>query len=306
MKARIIDLKSTNPYKNVASEYAYYTNLDKDQVIFLLWQNSPCVVMGRNQNAYQELDLEFINKENILPVRRFTGGGAVYHDLGNLNFTFISSQKNKDMDKWMAIVLKALEKSKIRGKLDGRNDLTVDGKKFSGMAFIEDEEKFMVHGTLMVDLDLNVLEKCLTPDISKFTGKGIKSVRSRVCNLKDLDKDLDIETLKKNLIETFKDFYPSSQEEIHQDQAGELATYKKISEDEWIYGKNEKAHIERRYYHKNKPLDFEFWIENDIIKVIEVYSDSLDLKALDGLKSSLEGEKYSQIHIEEKINKYMK
>lgn len=93
MKARIIDLKSTNPYKNVASEYAYYTNLDQDQVIFLLWQNSPCVVMGRNQNAYQELDLEYMSKENILPVRRFTGGGAVYHDLGNLNFTFISSQK---------------------------------------------------------------------------------------------------------------------------------------------------------------------------------------------------------------------
>ena len=306
MKARIIDLKSTNPYKNVASEYAYYTNLDQDQVIFLLWQNSPCVVMGRNQNAYQELDLEYMSKENILPVRRFTGGGAVYHDLGNLNFTFISSQKNKDMDKWMDIVLKALEKSNIRGKLDGRNDLTVDGKKFSGMAFIEDEAKVMVHGTLMVDLDLSVLGKCLTPDISKFTGKGIKSVRSRVCNLKDLDKDLEIKDLKENLIESFKAFYPSAKKEDHQTIEGEEDIYKKISADEWIFGKNEKAHIEKRYYHKNKPLDFEIWIENDIIKAIEVYSDSLDLKALDGLKSSLEGEKYSQIHIEEKINKYMK
>lgn len=306
MKARIIDLESTNPYKNLASEYAYYTNLKEDEVIFLLWQNSPCVVMGRNQNVYQELDLEYINKEAILPVRRFTGGGAVYHDLGNLNFTFISSMKNKDMDKWMAIVLGALEKSNIRGKLDGRNDLTVDGKKFSGMAFIEDDEKFMVHGTLMVDLDLSVLEKCLTPDISKFTGKGIKSVRSRVLNLKDLDKDLDINTLKENLIASFKDFYPLSKEEAHQLQDGEIETYKKISEDQWIFGKNEKAHIERRYYHKDKPLDFEFWIENDIIKNVKVYSDSLDLKALEALKSSLEGEKYSKIHIEEKINKYMK
>lgn len=306
MKARIIDLESTNPYKNLASEYAYYTNLKEDEVIFLLWQNSPCVVMGRNQNVYQELDLEYINKEAILPVRRFTGGGAVYHDLGNLNFTFISSMKNKDMDKWMAIVLGALEKSNIRGKLDGRNDLTVDGKKFSGMAFIEDDEKFMVHGTLMVDLDLSVLEKCLTPDISKFTGKGIKSVRYRVLNLKDLDKDLDINTLKENLIASFKDFYPLSKEEAHQLQDGEIETYKKISEDQWIFGKNEKAHIERRYYHKDKPLDFEFWIENDIIKNVKVYSDSLDLKALEALKSSLEGEKYSKIHIEEKINKYMK
>lgn len=306
MKTRIIDMKSTNPYKNVASEYSYYSSLKEDELIFLLWQNSPCVVIGRNQNIYQEIDLEFIRDENILPVRRFTGGGAVYHDLGNLNFTFIASQKNKDMDKWLEIILSALEKSHIRAKLDGRNDLTADGKKFSGMAFIEDDEKFMVHGTLMVDLDLSILVKCLTPDISKFTGKGIKSVKSRVCNLKVLNQDLTVESLKTNLILSLKEFYPNAKEENQEIQNGEDEVYKKITSTSWVYGKNEKAHIEKRSYHKEKPLDFEIWIDNDIITAIEIFSDSLDLIALESLKNSLVGQKYSQLKLEEKIEKYMK
>lgn len=305
MNCRIIDLRSTSPYENVASEYYYYSTINEDDIVFLLWQNSPCVVMGRNQNIYQELDLEYIKKNDILPVRRFTGGGAVYHDLGNLNFTFISSQKNKDIDKWMQIILKALEYSNIRAKLDGRNDLTVDGKKFSGMAWIEDDDKYMVHGTLMVDLDLSVLIKCLTPDISKFTGKGIKSVKSRVINLKELDKKLEVETLKNNLIRSFKKFYPSARKDRYIEQKEQREIFYKIIQDEWIYGKNEKAQIEKRYYYKNKPLDFEIWIENDIINKIKIYTDSLDLKALDKLKSSLLGEKYSQIQIEERIKKYI-
>lgn len=302
----IIDLESTNPYKNIATEYAYYQAIEEDDLIFLLWQNSPCVVMGRNQNAYRELDISYMKKEDILPVRRFTGGGAVYHDLGNLNFTFISSQKTKDMAKWMDIILKSLGKVGLRAKLEGRNDLTIDGKKFSGMAFIEDNDKFMVHGTLMVDLDLTKLSKCLTPDISKFTGKGIKSVKSRVCNLKDIRKDLTIKDLKENLILSFKEVYPEARENSYSPSKKEEDIYKKISSNTWIFGKNEKAQIEKRYYHQAKPLDFEIWIDDDIIDEIKIYSDSLDIRAIENLKESLLGQNYSKADIDEEIRKYMK
>lgn len=305
MNCRIIDLKSTNPYKNVASEYYYYSTIGEDDIVFLLWQNSPCVVIGRNQNIYQELDLEYITKNKIFPVRRFTGGGAVYHDLGNLNYTFISNQKNKDMKKWMQIILKALEYSNIRAKLDGRNDLTIDDKKFSGMAWIEDDNKFMVHGTLMVDLDLSVLIQCLTPDISKFTGKGIKSVKSRVINLKELDENLKVETLKNNLIKSLKNFYPLAKTESHINSKEEKEIFHKITSNDWIYGKNEKAQIEKRYYYNNKPLDFEMWIDSDIINKVKIYTDSLDLKGIEELKSNLVGEKYSQIQIQKRIKKYI-
>lgn len=306
MTSKIIELKSTNPYKNLASEYAYYQALEKDDIIFLLWQNSSCVVMGRNQNIYREVDLSFLKEKNILPVRRFTGGGAVYHDLGNLNFTFISSKENKSMDKWMEIILDALNASGIKAKLDGRNDLIVKGKKISGMAWLEDDKKFMIHGTLMVDLDLEMLVKSLTPDMTKFTGKGIKSVRSRVCNLKEINPDLSIKILKENLVLAFKKAYPNALEKDHQINTLEEKTYQKISKKDWIYSKNEKAGIRRRYYHQNKPFDFEFWIKNDIIYKVSIYSDSLDLAGIDRLKSYLIGKNYSQTQIKNAINEYIK
>ncbi|WP_419773142.1 lipoate--protein ligase family protein, partial [Helcococcus kunzii] len=112
MKSRVITLDSNDVYKNIAQEYKYFLEL-KDEVILLLWQNSPSVIMGRNQNVYRELDLEYIKSTEINIARRFTGGGAVYHDLGNLNFTIISPQKYKDIELWMEIVQTALSKLHI-------------------------------------------------------------------------------------------------------------------------------------------------------------------------------------------------
>ena len=192
MDDKIVILDSKNPYINISREYSYFENLQNDELFFLLWQNEPCVIMGRNQNIYNELNLDYIKKENILPVRRFTGGGSVYHDLGNLNFTFISSQKNKKMDARMDIILNALNKEGIEAEKKGRNDILSNGKKISGMARLEDEEKILIHGTLMVDLDLRKLSNCLTPDISKFNGKGIKSIKSRVVNLNQLNSSITI------------------------------------------------------------------------------------------------------------------
>lgn len=303
MKSVIIDLDSNNPYENVASEYDYYQNLNEDEIIFLLWQNSPCVVMGRNQNIFNELDLEYIAKNKISPVRRFTGGGCVYHDLGNLNFTFIASQKNKNLNLWIQIILDALKASGINAKKEGRNDLLCDGKKFSGMAWIEDEEKYMIHGTLMINLDLSVLSKCLTPDFTKFIGKGIKSVKSRVCNLKDINENINIENLKENLINSFIAAYPNTIIKDPEKSISQQKICKIIQENEWIYGKNEKAQLQKTYYVDNKPINLDIWIENDIINKLEIYTDSLNLKNVDELKASLVGKKYLDAQIDKTIKK---
>ena len=301
MDAKIVILNSTNPYTNIAREYSYYKNLSKDELVFLLWQNKPCVVMGRNQNIYSELDLEFIKDNKIDPVRRFTGGGCVYHDLGNLNFTFISSQKNKDLDTWMKIILYALRKEGIDAQIKGRNDLLSKGKKFSGMAWLEDEDKYMIHGTLMLDLDLSVLSQCLTPDISKFVGKGIKSVKSRVVNLKDLNPFITVQSLKDSLVKSFKDIYQNAKILEHITSDDEIQTYKNLTSKEWIFGKNEKAQIQKKFIINDKPLLFDIFIDNDIINKVNIYSDSLDLKKIDDVKTLLKKRKYNDLNFEEVI-----
>lgn len=298
MESKIVILNSINPYTNIAREYSYYENLQSDEMYFILWQNEPCVVIGRNQNIYQELDLVYMKQQGILPVRRFTGGGGVYQDLGNLNFTFISNQKSKALDTWMCILLNALKKKGIEAEKSGRNDLLVDGKKVSGMAWLEDEEKFLFHGTFMVDLDLTKLSKALTPDMSKFIGKGIKSVKSRVVNLKEISPLITVERLKSSLIEALKEKYPNAKLMKHTVHLDELAICELLKSKEWIFGKKEKAQIQRILTVEGKPLSLDMTICHDSIENVEVYTDCLDLNKIEKIKSTLIGKVYSNLNIE--------
>ena len=301
MDDKIVILDSKNPYINISREYSYFENLQNDELFFLLWQNEPCVIMGRNQNIYNELNLDYIKKENILPVRRFTGGGSVYHDLGNLNFTFISSQKNKKMDARMDIILNALNKEGIEAEKKGRNDILSNGKKISGMARLEDEEKILIHGTLMVDLDLRKLSNCLTPDISKFNGKGIKSIKSRVVNLNQLNSSITISSLKCSLIESFKKEYPEAKSISHNQYPDEISIYQMLISKDWIFGRKEKAQIQRTLKVEGRPLIIDIDIDNDIIKNIDIYTDSLDLEKIEKTKIKLIGKEYKNIIIEDII-----
>ena len=301
MDDKIVILDSKNPYINISREYSYFENLQNDELFFLLWQNEPCVIMGRNQNIYNELNLDYIKKENILPVRRFTGGGSVYHDLGNLNFTFISSQKNKKMDARMDIILNALNKEGIEAEKKGRNDILSNGKKISGMARLEDEEKILIHGTLMVDLDLRKLSNCLTPDISKFNGKGIKSIKSRVVNLNQLNSSITISSLKSSLIESFKKEYPEAKSISHNQYPDEISIYQMLISKDWIFGRKEKAQIQRTLKVEGRPLIIDIDIDNDIIKNIDIYTDSLDLEKIEKTKIKLIGKEYKNIIIEDII-----
>ncbi|MDO5715917.1 MAG: lipoate--protein ligase [Tissierellia bacterium] len=301
MQVKILVLDTINPYLNISREYNYYSNLKDDEIIFLLWQNEPCVVIGRNQNIYREIDLEFIAQNNIVPLRRFTGGGSVYHDLGNLNFTFISSQKNKNVDCWINIILNALRKEGIKAQLRGRNDLLFKGKKISGMAWLEDEKKFLIHGTLMVDLDLTKLSKCLTPDRSKFKGKGIKSVKSRVLNLKELNPCISVESLKHHLIKAFKEIYSDARMIRPKEYPDEEKISKMLKSEHWIFGKREKAQIQRVLKIEGRPLNLDIYIDDDTISNVNIYSDSLDLKNIEKIKSILIGKKYKDLHIPDVI-----
>ena len=179
-------LNSTDPYRNLAIEE--YLFLHEQDDVFMLWQNEPCVVIGKNQNAYVEVDLDYLRQNGIHLVRRITGGGAVYHDLGNVNYTFISATGEQGIDfaAFTAPVIAALATLGVRATLSGRNDLLVGGRKFSGNAQHSANGRTLHHGTLLFDSDLDVLSSALRPDEQKLRSKAVASARSRVTNLAPL------------------------------------------------------------------------------------------------------------------------
>lgn len=192
--------ESTDPYFNMAFDEWCLENLDTDEPVFYLWKNRPSVIIGLNQNAAQEVNLEYLRENGIVLARRVTGGGAVYHDLQNLNYTIIGKGVGPE------IFADALCRLGVDAELTGRNDIFVDGKKVSGYAkrFWKDRE--LIHGTLMYDVDIDVLTKALTTAVSKLVLKGVSSVRSRVTNLKDmLPQFNDIDEVKAALHKILSD-----------------------------------------------------------------------------------------------------
>ena len=222
--------ENTSPYYNLALERSLFDFVDEDTVILYLWQNSHTIVIGKNQNAYAECKVdEFINAGGTL-ARRPSVGGAVYHDLGNLNFSIICNESIAKEHTYQRIVKEALSYFGIVSEFNGRNDLTVDDKKFSGNAFYVKDDVLCQHGTILINSDFKELSKYLTPDISKLERNHVKSVESRVVNLSEISDKITVESMKEAMIKV-----------TNAVRLGKVPTeskveeYKKIFEnDEWI------------------------------------------------------------------------
>lgn len=222
--------ENTSPYYNLALERSLFDFVDEDTVILYLWQNSHTIVIGKNQNAYAECKVdEFINDGGNL-ARRPSGGGAVYHDLGNLNFSIICKESIAKEHTYQRIVKEALSYFGIVSEFNGRNDLTVDDKKFSGNAFYVKDDVLCQHGTILINSDFKELSKYLTPDISKLERNHVKSVESRVVNLSEISDQITVESMKEAMIKATN--------AVRLGKApteSKVEEYKKIFEnDEWI------------------------------------------------------------------------
>ncbi|MGX8702193.1 lipoate--protein ligase [Caproiciproducens sp.] len=234
--SRIILSAETNPYFNVAAEYMLCLE-QKPQTRLFLWQNSPAVVLGRNQSFSAECDMDFMKAEGIFPVRRFSGGGAVFHDLGNLNFTFLDREENAAPDRYLDILRSALCRVGIPCEFSSRNDLLYMGKKFSGHAYFADRGSYFYHGTIMVDVNMSMLSRALRPSFLKLQSKGIKSVRSRVVNLREITPSITVEQIRKALIATFAQEEGISPAAITLEQKTTTPVVQNmISGKEWIFG----------------------------------------------------------------------
>ena len=188
MEIEYLNLHTTDPYFNLACEQYVFDELPKNKSYIMLWQNDNAIIVGKYQNTYAEINTEYVKEHGIKVVRRLSGGGTGYHDLGNLNYTFITDAGEMDqlnLKLFCLPVVNVLRKIGIKAELDGRNDITIGGRKFSGNSQYAKKGRVMHHGTILYNSDLSVVEKALFVDQSKIVSKGIKSVRSRVTNVSD-------------------------------------------------------------------------------------------------------------------------
>lgn len=205
MNLRYLDIRTTDPAFNLALEQYYFQTIPKGESCFLLWQNDCAVIIGKHQNTMAQIDEAFVTANGIRVVRRLTGGGAVYHDMGNLNFSFITDDHPNTGISFRSFcrpVIELLEQLGVHGEITGRNDMTVGGKKFSGNAQYIHKGRILHHGTIMFDSDLAVMERALCVDPNKIRAKGTQSVRSRVANLRPvLPPDIALDKFRALLLE---------------------------------------------------------------------------------------------------------
>lgn len=243
---RYLKNPSTNPYYNMAFDEYCLESLPIDEPVFFLWQNRPAVIVGFNQEVNTEVNLDYLKEKGIDLVRRVTGGGAVYHDLENLNYTIVgrSEDLERDYPEYASLLAKALQTLGVPATLSGRNDILVEGRKVSGFAKRVCKNRLMVHGTLMYNVDVDVLTNVLNPSTTKLQSKGIASVRSRVANLCDYLPEIpDIQTFSQRLEEILSNNYTDTEYQLTETDLANIQrlTDKKFATWEWNYGRSPKA-----------------------------------------------------------------
>lgn len=289
---KFLILPTTDPYRNLAVEEYLFTCAGDD--IFMLWQNEPTVVIGKNQNAYAEINRAWVEANGVHVARRITGGGAVYHDLGNVNYTFISSSRGEGIDfaYFTAPVLEALASLGVDACLSGRNDLLINGKKFSGNAQHTAGGRVLHHGTLLFDSDLDALSSALRVDEEKIRAKGIRSTRSRVTNLKPL---LGCEMSAGDFIARLADAVRlrfSPEEIAPPDHAQIEALRARNASDAWIYPERDLVSrysvcLKQRYPFGSVEIRLE--MRNDVIADLQICGDFFGVRPIAELETLLRG-----------------
>ena len=295
---KFLVLKTTDPYLNLAIEEYLFLHADDD--VFMLWQNSPTVVIGKNQNAFAEINMDFMKQNQVHIARRITGGGAVYHDLGNVNYTFIAPSAGRSLDfaAFTAPIIEALASLGIKAELTGRNDLLTEGKKFSGNAQYAHDGRVLHHGTLLFDSNLECLSHALKVDEEKIKSKAIKSTRNRVTNLRpllkqDCDTQQFIELIAKFVI---GNYHPTL---ISPPAGGEIeALYKRNASDEWIFPKRDYLSAYTMQKKKRYPfgiVDILLDMSNDVIRQVKISGDFFGILPVQELEEALQGCNLSQL-----------
>ncbi len=236
----IITSTQNDPYLNLAVENYFVDNFDADGVLLYIWVNSNVVVIGQHQNPFAECDLDAMSRMDVKLMRRRTGGGAVFHDIGNVNFSFVAPAARYDVSKHFDVIKHLLAFFGLSAEVSGRNDMVCDGRKFSGSAFSRGNKNMLHHGTLLIQGDMSKLQRCLSPDPAKLARHGVQSVRSRVVNLAELNSAVTPHSVKQALPSAFAEVYGdvsylSFADYQANDTIVQLSQH--LQSDEWLYGR---------------------------------------------------------------------
>ena len=296
-KASFIHTENTYPYRNLAMEEYLLRNCGEDECILYLWQNRNTVVMGKNQNCWKECRVSELEKDGGYLVRRLSGGGAVYHDMGNLNFTFLVRRENYDVDRQMSVIIKAMQLLGIHAEKSGRNDATVDGRKFSGNAFYEKGGFCYHHGTLLLDADTEKMSEYLNVSRAKLKSKGVDSVRSRVANLCEFYPGITVDLVSEKMREAFGMIYGLETEEFDEsrfDAAALEEGEKKFASWEWKYGRKIPFSYEFGKRFEWGEVQIQLRVNGGVIESANVFSDSMDERWPEILADALKGSSYDR------------
>lgn len=302
---------NNDPRFNLALEEYALKNIETDEDIILLWQNEPSIIIGRNQNTIEEINAQYVKEHNINVVRRISGGGAVYHDFGNLNFTFITNNLKDNLNnykKFATPVINALQSLGVPAEFSGRNDILVDGKKFSGNAQSFHKNRMFQHGTILFDADLDMVGKVLQVHVDKIESKGIKSNRSRVTNIKPyLHKTMDIKEFQNYLLEYFletKDIESKTYHLTDEDYKNiQKLRDEKYATWEWNYGESPDFTIEKSNRYLGGKVNFKLNVSEGIIRDCRIYGDFFGERDISELEKALINKQFKEDVIRDTFSK---
>lgn len=278
-RTEIVVSPSFDPWTNLALEEHLLGQIREASMILYLWRNEHTVVIGRNQNAWRECRTELLELEGGRLARRLSGGGAVYHDLGNCNFTFLASPRSYDFDRQIGVLVRALRDLGISASFGGRNDIFVQGRKISGNAFYSGKAGRYHHGTILMDVDMERLTRYLQPSKAKLEAKGVTSVRSRVANLREFVPSLTMDDLQRAIRDAFHREFgdgPECDAAVFLSDPSMRRLREKYAGREWIYGRTPvfDAEIGRRFDWGE--IQIGMTVARGVITECRVFSDAMD------------------------------
>ncbi|MEB6334023.1 lipoate--protein ligase [Staphylococcus pseudoxylosus] len=300
----------TDPTLNLAMEEYVLKNMPKDDSYFLFYINRPSIIIGKNQNTIEEVNQPYIDEQGIDVVRRISGGGAVYHDTGNLNFSFVTDDDGNsfhNFQKFTEPIVEALKSLGVDANLSGRNDIQVGEAKISGNAMVKVKDRMFSHGTLMLNSELDEVQNALRVNPAKIKSKGIKSVRSRVANISEfLDEPIDIDEFKEIIL---KSIFGETQVEEYKLTDEDWEKIEKLSNEkyrtwEWNYGRNPKYNFEREEKFEKGFVQIKLDVKKGRIEHAKIFGDFFGEGNITELENALEGTMHEFDSIEEALSNY--